>query len=150
MTQGKRVALSAAQRTELWSRWKAGQSLHTIGRAFGNPISRKVELFFLVYLCLQPRPVELACLSGYWCDVRFRPHFMSTTGQTPVRSIVIVISLSGGTYGGDVPCEVTAHSGPGGPLQFDRLEAALAARFQELSSKLGDETQAFRHRPKGE
>ena len=27
MTQGKRVALSAAQRTELWSRWKAGQSL---------------------------------------------------------------------------------------------------------------------------
>src|ERR1700723_712057 len=37
MTQGKRVALSAAQRTELWSRWKAGQSLRTIGRAFGKP-----------------------------------------------------------------------------------------------------------------
>src|SRR5580693_4114331 len=37
MTQGKRVALSAAQRTELWSRWKAGESLHTIGRAFGKP-----------------------------------------------------------------------------------------------------------------
>jgi Helix-turn-helix domain len=37
MIQGKRVALSAAQRTELWSRWKAGESLHTIGRAFGKP-----------------------------------------------------------------------------------------------------------------
>src|SRR6202789_1003328 len=37
MTQGKRVALSAAQRTELWSRWKAGESLHVIGRAFGKP-----------------------------------------------------------------------------------------------------------------
>src|SRR5271156_1487582 len=37
MTQGKRVALSAAQRTELWRRWKAGQSLHVIGRAFGKP-----------------------------------------------------------------------------------------------------------------
>src|ERR1700691_4995618 len=37
MTQGKRVALSAAQPTELWSRWKAGQSLRTIGRAFGKP-----------------------------------------------------------------------------------------------------------------
>ncbi len=37
MTQGKRVALSAAQRIELWSIWKAGQSLHTIGRAFGKP-----------------------------------------------------------------------------------------------------------------
>jgi hypothetical protein len=37
MAQGKRVALSAAQRTELWSRWKAGQSLHVIGRAFDTP-----------------------------------------------------------------------------------------------------------------
>src|ERR1700720_894153 len=37
MTQGKRVALSAAQPTELWSRWKAGQSLHTIGGALGTP-----------------------------------------------------------------------------------------------------------------
>src|SRR5271154_1600144 len=37
MTQGKRVALSGAQRAELWSRWKAGQSLHVIGRAFGKP-----------------------------------------------------------------------------------------------------------------
>jgi IS30 family transposase len=37
MTQATRVALSAAQRTELWSRWKAGESLHTIGRAFGKP-----------------------------------------------------------------------------------------------------------------
>ena len=24
------------QRTELWSRWKAGQSLHEIGRAYGK------------------------------------------------------------------------------------------------------------------
>src|SRR5271169_1139070 len=37
MIQGQRVALSVAQRTELWSRWKAGESLHTIGRAFGKP-----------------------------------------------------------------------------------------------------------------
>src|SRR5260370_13130310 len=37
MTQGKRAELSAVQETEVWSRWKAGQSLHTIGRAFGKP-----------------------------------------------------------------------------------------------------------------
>src|SRR5271156_3096507 len=37
MAEGKRVALSAAQRSELWSRWKAGESLHRIGRAFGKP-----------------------------------------------------------------------------------------------------------------
>jgi IS30 family transposase len=36
MTQGRRVRLSATQRTDLWSRWKAGQSLHMIGRAFGK------------------------------------------------------------------------------------------------------------------
>jgi hypothetical protein len=31
--------------------------------------------------------------------------------------------------GGHVLYGVTAHGGPSGPLQFDRLEAALAARF---------------------
>ena len=36
MTQGRRVKLSANQRTDMWSRWKAGQSLHEIGRAFGK------------------------------------------------------------------------------------------------------------------
>jgi len=36
MTQGRRVKLSTNQRTDMWSRWKAGQSLHEIGRAFGK------------------------------------------------------------------------------------------------------------------
>src|SRR3972149_11085849 len=36
MTQARRVRLSALQRTEMWSRWRAGQSLHQIGRAFGK------------------------------------------------------------------------------------------------------------------
>src|SRR6202140_531170 len=37
MAQGKYVELSAAQRTDVWCRWKAGESLHTIGRAFDRP-----------------------------------------------------------------------------------------------------------------
>ena len=36
MTQGKRDRLSAKQRTDMWRRWKAGESLHEIGRAFGK------------------------------------------------------------------------------------------------------------------
>jgi IS30 family transposase len=36
MTQGKRAGLSATQKSDMWSRWKAGQSLHEIGRAFGK------------------------------------------------------------------------------------------------------------------
>ena len=35
-----------------------------------------------------------------------------------------------GTHGGHVPWGVTAHGSPGGPLQFDCLEATLAARFR--------------------
>ena len=37
MAQGRYVELSVAQRTEVWRRWKAGESLHTIGRAFDRP-----------------------------------------------------------------------------------------------------------------
>jgi IS30 family transposase len=36
MTQEKRFGLSAAQKSDMWCRWKAGQSLHEIGRAFGK------------------------------------------------------------------------------------------------------------------
>ena len=36
MTQARRVKLSAMQRTNMWSRWNAGQSLHMIGRAVGK------------------------------------------------------------------------------------------------------------------
>jgi len=33
------------QRTDMWSRWKAGQSLHQIGRAFGKS---HVSIHFLL------------------------------------------------------------------------------------------------------
>src|ERR1700680_1556242 len=36
MAQRRRVKLSVNQRTEMWCRWKAGQSLHEIGRALGK------------------------------------------------------------------------------------------------------------------
>ena len=36
MTQGKRNRLSTEQRIDMWRRWKAGESLHDIGRAFGK------------------------------------------------------------------------------------------------------------------
>jgi hypothetical protein len=36
MTQGKRFGLSAAHKSDVWCRWKTGQSLHEIGRAFGK------------------------------------------------------------------------------------------------------------------
>src|ERR1700722_18362574 len=36
MTFRRRFKLSEQQRTEMWRRWKAGQSLHEIGRAFSK------------------------------------------------------------------------------------------------------------------
>src|SRR6202012_5463736 len=36
MAQGKRDRLSTEQRIDMWRRWKAGESLHEIGRAFGK------------------------------------------------------------------------------------------------------------------
>ena len=39
MSEGKRSRLSLTQRSAIWSRWKSGQSLHEIGRAFGKPHS---------------------------------------------------------------------------------------------------------------
>src|SRR6202790_1649482 len=36
MTQRRRIKLSTNQRNDMWSRWKTGQSLHEIGRAFSK------------------------------------------------------------------------------------------------------------------
>src|SRR5580693_8418570 len=37
MIQRKRWRLSPAEKTEVWRRWKCGQSQHEIGRVFGRP-----------------------------------------------------------------------------------------------------------------
>jgi hypothetical protein len=36
MRQGRRYGLCSAQKADIWHRWKAGESLHEIGRAFGK------------------------------------------------------------------------------------------------------------------
>ena len=55
---------------------------------------------------------------------------VSTTRQILVLGITIIAMVQfDGMHRGYVPCGVTAHGSPSGPLQFDRLEAALAARF---------------------
>jgi len=36
MKRGKQFGLSAEQKSDVWRRWKSGQTLHEIGRAFGK------------------------------------------------------------------------------------------------------------------
>ena len=37
MVEGKQSRLSPAQKADVWRRWKAGESLHGMGRAYGRP-----------------------------------------------------------------------------------------------------------------
>ena len=39
MKPGKRFGLSAIEKSDIWRRWKAGETLHAIGRAFDKPHS---------------------------------------------------------------------------------------------------------------
>ena len=39
MRSGQRFGLSGIEKRDVWNRWKAGQSLHEIGRAFDKPHS---------------------------------------------------------------------------------------------------------------
>jgi hypothetical protein len=55
MRQGRRYGLSAAQSIDIWRLWKAGESLHEIGRAFGKDhgsiqllLSRDTRMFSLL------------------------------------------------------------------------------------------------------
>jgi len=60
MAQGKRAELSATQRTDIWCRWKAGQSLHEIGRAFGQGHS-SIHLLLSQHGGIVPELVDARC-----------------------------------------------------------------------------------------
>jgi hypothetical protein len=55
MGQGFHRGFTAAEKTELWDRWKRGESLKAIGRAFGKPSS---SIYFLVAPHVGIRPAE--------------------------------------------------------------------------------------------
>jgi len=60
MTQGKYVELSVAQRADVWRRWKAGESLYTIGRAFDRPHT-SIHWCWRITVGLFRRCVDVGC-----------------------------------------------------------------------------------------
>jgi hypothetical protein len=64
MIQGKRFGLSAVQKSDVWCRWKAGQSLHEIGRAFGKEHSS--------YSFNRVKTVRAPQVQGGVCRIRYR------------------------------------------------------------------------------
>ena len=49
MTKECDSRLSPTEKTDIWSRWKSGQSLHEIGRAYGKPHNSIRCLLLLSY-----------------------------------------------------------------------------------------------------
>ena len=64
MTEGRRVRLSAEQRTEIWRRWKAGESLREIGRDhIATLVERHSRFVILVKVPSKDTATVVAALS---------------------------------------------------------------------------------------
>jgi hypothetical protein len=68
MKQGRRSGFSAEQKLDVWRRWKAGQTLHEIGRAFGKEHS-SIRCLVSRHGGIAPAVRRRALLAG-WLPVR--------------------------------------------------------------------------------
>jgi hypothetical protein len=68
MRAGKRFGLSATEKSDVWRRWKAGQTLHEIGRAFGKEHS-SIRCLASRYGGIAPA-VRRRALLAVWLPVR--------------------------------------------------------------------------------
>jgi IS30 family transposase len=104
MSQGKRSRLSLRQRSEIWSRWKSGQSLHEIGRAFAKPHSS-------IRCLLLPRggiPPAARCRSPLALTLAEREDISrGIAGASSIREIARHLDRAAST----VSREVTRHGG---------------------------------------
>ena len=66
MTQGMRSRHSPTEKSDIWSRWKAGQSLHEIGRAFDKPHT-SIRCLLLPRGGIPPRHPSSLWSSPYAC-----------------------------------------------------------------------------------
>ena len=68
MRQGRRFGFSAEQKVDVWRRWKEGQTLHEIGRAFGKEHS-SIRCLVSRHGGIAPAARRRALLGG-WRPVR--------------------------------------------------------------------------------
>jgi hypothetical protein len=68
VTQGRRAKLSAKQRIGMW-RWKAGQSLQEIGRAFGKD-HVSIQFMSSQHGGIAPRRIGARCSCLHWQNAR--------------------------------------------------------------------------------
>jgi transposase, IS30 family len=104
MTQGKQSRLSSTQRTDIWSRWRAGQTLHEIGRAYGKPHT-SIRCFLLRRGGISPaarRRSRLALTRAEREDIS-----RGIASGSPIREIARHLDRAAST----VSREVTRHGG---------------------------------------
>jgi hypothetical protein len=82
MRPGKRFGLSAIEKSNIWYRWKAGQSLHEIGRAFDKPHS-SIRCLLLTRGGIPPAARRRWRLALPWLSEK-----ISREGLLPVRRFV--------------------------------------------------------------
>ena len=100
MRQGKQFGLSAMQKSDMWRRWKAGQSLHEIGRAFGKshssircvvslrggivPVTRRRSLLALTL----PEREDISRGIASGSSIRKIAHLLDRAASTVSREVV--------------------------------------------------------------
>src|SRR2546427_5807197 len=104
---------TAAEKTELWDRWKRGESLKAIGRAFGKPSS---SIYFLVAPHVGIRPAQRRRSRLALTLAEREVISGGVTAHQSTRSIAKVLGRSPST----VSREMSRNGG------YDRYRAALA------------------------
>ena len=112
-SSGYRRGFTAAEKTELWDRWKRGESLKAIGRAFGKPSS---SIYFLVAPHGGIRPVQRRRSRLALTLAEREVISRGVTAHQSARSLAKVLGRSPST----VSREMSRNGG------YDRYRAALA------------------------
>src|SRR5262252_1256946 len=138
----KRSKLSPAQKTEIWKRWKVGQSLHEIGRAFDKPHTT-IHQFLLLSGGIRPaarRRSRLALTLAEREDIS-----RGIASGSSIREIARGMSRAAST----VSREVTRHGGRPGyrahdadqqawnpALRAETCRLAVNRKLRDVASKL--------------
>lgn len=86
MIHAKRSRLSPAEKNHISRRWKCGQSLHEIGRAYGKPILPSAVCCCLVAVSLLPLLVVRCFTPTEFADIVKRP--ISSLEVHPTRKVI--------------------------------------------------------------
>ena len=113
MKQGYRRGFSTSEKTELWDRWQRGESLRSIGRAFGKP-SSSIYFQLAPYGGIRPAPRRRSRLA---LSLSEREEISrGIVAQHSIRSMASLLGRSPST----VSREISRNGG------YDRYRAALA------------------------